>query len=168
MNQLIEGMLAVGSRLAPIDRAGIVGDFVAIERDVLAVALHRQLLQIGWESLQVLLVRQDRDGLCAEEVVVPNGQEAHEHRQVALKRSGAEVLVHLMKAIQHGAKILRADRKHRREADGRIHRIAPADPIPEAEHVVGIDAELRHFSRVRRHRNKMLGDRLFVAAETCE
>src|SRR5712691_2490158 len=63
MNQLIEGMLAIGSRLTPVDGAGIVADSLAVQGDVLAVALHGQLLQIGWESLQVLLVRQHRDGL---------------------------------------------------------------------------------------------------------
>src|SRR5262245_29449277 len=72
MNQLIEGMLPIGSRLAPIDRAGIVADSVALEGDVFAVALHRQLLQIGWESLEVLLVRQYRDSLGAEEVGMPH------------------------------------------------------------------------------------------------
>ena len=168
MNQLVERVLAVGARLAPVDRAGIVGDFVAIERDVFAVALHRQLLQIGREALQVLLVGQHRNGLGAEEVVVPDRQEPHEHRQVALEGRGAEVLVHLVEAVQHGAEIIRADGQHRREADGRIHGVAPANPIPEPEHVGGIDAELRHFRRVRRDRDKMLGDRLFVAAETCE
>ena len=62
---------------------------------MLAVALHRQLLEVGREALQVLLVGQDRDGLRAEEVVVPDAEQAHQHRQVALERRGAEVLVHL-------------------------------------------------------------------------
>src|SRR5213594_3349887 len=57
MNQLIERVLAICAWLAPIDRAGIVRDFVTVERDVFAVAFHRQLLQIGWKSFQVLLVR---------------------------------------------------------------------------------------------------------------
>src|SRR4029453_261333 len=100
MNQLIERMLAVCAWFAPIDGAGIIGDFVTIERDMFAVALHRQLLQVGRKSLQVLLVRQDRNGLCAEEVVIPNSQQPHEHRQVALEGSGAEMLVHLVEAVQ--------------------------------------------------------------------
>jgi len=41
------------------------------ERDVLAVAFHCQLLQIGREPLQILLVRQHRNGLRTEEVVIP-------------------------------------------------------------------------------------------------
>src|SRR5262249_16389683 len=73
MNQLVERMLAICAWFAPIDRAGIVRDFVTVERDVFAVAFHRQLLQIGWKSFQVLLVRQHRDGLGTEEIVVPKG-----------------------------------------------------------------------------------------------
>src|SRR4029450_8328013 len=40
--------------------------------------------------------------------------------------------------------------------------------IPELEHVGGINTELRHFRSIRRHSNKMFGDRLFVASETCK
>ncbi len=168
MDQLVEGVLAVGSRLAPIDGAGRVSDFRAVERDVFAVALHRQLLQIGWKSLQILLVGQHGDGLRAEEIVVPDAEQAHEHRQVALERRGAEMLVHLVEAVQHGSEIIRADGQHRRKADRRIHRVAPADPIPESEHVGRIDAELGHFRRIRRNGDKVLGDRLFIAAETLQ
>src|SRR5207249_4086055 len=73
MNQLVERVLAICAWFAPIDRAGIVRDFVTVERDVFAVAFHRQLLQIGCKSFQVLLVRKNRDGLGTEEIVVPKG-----------------------------------------------------------------------------------------------
>ena len=126
---------------------------------MLAVALHRQLLQIRRKSLQVLLVGQDSHGLRAEEIVVPDGQQAHEHRQVALERSRAEVLVHLVEAVEHGAEVLRPDGQHRRETDGRVHRIAAADPVPEAEHVGGVDAELRHLLGIRRNGDEMPGHR---------
>src|ERR1700728_3918570 len=51
MNQLIEGVLAVGSRLAPVDRAGRIGDLVPTDRDVLSIALHGQLLEISRKPL---------------------------------------------------------------------------------------------------------------------
>src|SRR5438093_245848 len=86
-----------------------------------SVALHRQLLQICRETLQILLVRQDRDSLCAEKVVVPNGEQAHENRQVDLEGGRAEMLVHLVEAIQHAAEIIRTDGDHGRKADCRIH-----------------------------------------------
>src|ERR1700692_4603831 len=96
MNQLVEGVLAIRSRLAPIDGAGRVSDLGAVKCDVFAVALHRQLLQIGWKSLQVLLVRQHGDRLGAEEIVVPECEETHEDGQVLFERGSPKMLVHLV------------------------------------------------------------------------
>ncbi len=82
VDQLVEGVLAVGPRLAPVDGAGVVVDAGAVEGDVLSVGLHRQLLKVGGEAVQVLVVGEDAAGLGAEEVAVPDGQQAHQHRQV--------------------------------------------------------------------------------------
>ena len=168
MDQLIEGVLAVGSRLAPVDGPGLVVDLGPVERDVLAVALHRQLLQIGREALQVLLVGQDRHGLRAEEIVVPDGQQPHEHRQVALERRGAEMLVHLVEAIEHGAEVIRPDGQHGRKADGRIHRIAAARPSPRTRTCwpcrCRTRTPLRHWSK----RPQNAWPRPFIAAQALE
>ena len=40
MDQLVKRMLTVSSRLTPINRAGIAGDFRSIKGDMLAIALH--------------------------------------------------------------------------------------------------------------------------------
>ena len=74
VDQLVEAVLAVGPGLAPVDRAGVVVDVAAVERDVLAVGLHRQLLEVGREALEVLLVGHHADGLGAEEVRVPDAR----------------------------------------------------------------------------------------------
>src|ERR1700722_17400743 len=71
MDQLVEGMLSVGAGLAPIDGPGIIIDPASLQRHVLAVALHRELLEIGGKALQILLVGQHGDGMGAEEIVVP-------------------------------------------------------------------------------------------------
>ena len=92
-------MLAIGSRLAPINRTWVIGHRRTIQCDSFAITLHYQLLQVGRESLQILLIRQHGYCLSAEEVVVPDSQQRHEHRQVALEGLGAEVLIHLVKAI---------------------------------------------------------------------
>ncbi len=42
MNQLIERMLSVGARFAPVNRAGLIIDVLAIQCDVLAVACRRR------------------------------------------------------------------------------------------------------------------------------
>ena len=61
------------------------------------------------------------------------------------------------------AEVLRSDREHGREADRRIHRVAAADPVPEAEHVGGVDAELRHALGVGRHGDEVPAHRPLVA-----
>jgi len=59
--------------------------------------------------------------------------------------------------------VLRTDRQHRGEADRRVHGIAPADPVPEPEHVGRVDAELGHLRDVRRDRDEMPGHGLGIA-----
>ena len=81
---------------------------------------------------------------------------------------GTEMLVHLVKAIEHGAEVIRADGDHGRKADRRVHRVAAADPIPESEHVGGINSELRNLGCICRHRDKMLCDRFFIPSQTRE
>src|SRR5437867_9649437 len=166
MDQLIERMLPVCPRLTPVDRTGLACDLVSVDRDMFAVALHRQLLQIRREPLQVLLVRQDGDSLRAEEVVVPGGQQTHQHRQIPLERRRMKMLIHLVEPVQHGAEMVRPDGDHRRKADRRIHRVTAADPIPELEHLGGINAELRYFRRIRRDGNQMLRYGLFITAHS--
>src|SRR2546429_4036019 len=71
----------------------------------LSVALHRQLLQISRKPLEVLLVRQHRNRLRAEEIGVPDAQKAHEHRKVLRKRCGMKMFVHFAESVQHGTKM---------------------------------------------------------------
>src|ERR1700730_12815029 len=72
--QLIERVLSICTRFTPIDWPGQIVYFGPIECNVLAVTLHRQLLQIGRKTFEVLLVRQNRDRLCTEEISVPYRQ----------------------------------------------------------------------------------------------
>src|SRR5438874_313922 len=55
VNELIERVLAVGTRFTPVNWAGLIVDPGPPESDVFAVALHRQLLEVSGKSLQVLL-----------------------------------------------------------------------------------------------------------------
>jgi hypothetical protein len=86
-------------------------------------------------------------------------QIASRPRKIALEWCGTKMLVDLVKTTEHRAEVFRADSDHRRETDRRIHRVASNDPIPEREHVGGVDAERRHLGRIRRGGDKMSGDR---------
>src|SRR5580692_9688476 len=105
MNQLIERVLTVGSWLTPVDGTCVFVDGFPIERDMLPVAFHRQLLQIGGKAFQVLFVRQYSDSVCTEEIVVRDSQQSHENRQICLKWRRAEVLIHFVEAAQHGTEV---------------------------------------------------------------
>ena len=65
-------MLAVRSRLPPDDRPRLIVYLPALQVDMFPIALHIQLLEIGGQEPEVMIIGQDRDGLGAEEVVVPD------------------------------------------------------------------------------------------------
>ena len=162
MQQLVKRVLPVGARLTPVNRARLHADPLSLKGHVLAVALHRQLLQVSRETTEVFRIGQHGHGVRTEKIVVPDRDQRHQHRQVALERGLAEMRVHGMEAGQHLAEVGGTHRDHRGQANRRIHRIAATDPIPETEHVVGIDAELAHAIGVRRHRHEVLRDRGFI------
>ena len=95
-------------------------------------------------------------GLRAEEVVVPDAEQRHEHGKVALEGRGAEVLVDRAEAGQEFVEVLRADGRHQREPDGGVDAVTTADPIPESEHVGGVDAEGLDLVGVGRHRDEVV------------
>ena len=77
---------------------------------------------------------------------------------VALERRGAEVLVHLVRAVEKLLEVSVAGGQRDRQADRRPQRVAAADPVPEHEHVLRRDAEGLHFGLVGRDRDEVLGD----------
>ena len=78
------------------------------------------------------------------------------------------MLVHRVEPAQHLAEALGADREHRREADRRVHRVAAADPVPEAECVLGVDAEARDLLEIRRDGHEVLRHGGGVRAERAQ
>jgi hypothetical protein len=47
VDELVEGVLAIGARLAKVNLSRIEGERVAVNVDALAVALHGHLLDVG-------------------------------------------------------------------------------------------------------------------------
>ena len=149
MDELEEGVLAVGAGLAPHHRAGRRVARRAVELDMLAVALHLQLLEIGGEAPEPLVVWDHAVRRVPEDVAVPAAEEPHQDRDVSLDRRFAEVLVDLVAAAEEFVEAVRSDGDREREPDARPDRIAAADPVPEAEHPRRLDAELSHLVELR-------------------
>src|ERR1700722_1394469 len=79
MDQLINSMLAVRSGFAPDHRPRGPGNRVAVPVDALPIALHISLLEICRKTVHILIIRQNRLCLGAEEVGVPKPDEGHRH-----------------------------------------------------------------------------------------
>jgi hypothetical protein len=58
------------------------------------------------------------------------------------------MLVHGVRAGQELAEIVEADRQCQRQADHRPQRVTAADPVPEGEGIVRVDAEARDLGEV--------------------
>ena len=141
VDKLIKGVLAIGAGLAPDDRSGRVVHRFAGEGHRFAVRLHILLLQVGGEARQALVVGQHGVGREPPGVAIPDAQHGHDRRQVTFQRRREEMLVHRMGAVEQAREIIETHRQCDRHADGGPHRIAAADPIPEAENAVWLDAE---------------------------
>ena len=166
VHELEESVLAIGAWLAPVDFAGRRdGDRGAVAAHGLAIRFHGQLLQVGREAAEVLRIGQHGVSLGAEEVGVPDTKEAHECGDVFFQRGGAEVLVHGVEAFEEAHEVHRSNGAHKRQADGTIHGVAAANPIPKREHILGIDAEFGYLFRIGRYGDKVLGHGGFIAIE---
>ena len=168
VDELVEGVLAVGARFAPEDRTGLVVDAQGVAVNSLAVGFHVGLLEVSGEAVQVLVVREHRVAGSAEEVVVPNADEGEDNRHVLVGRSGLEVLIHLVGTLVELHVVLEADAERDGKADGRPQGVAAADPVPEFEHVGGVDTEGGNGFGVGGERHEVLGDGLLVAIESLE
>ena len=162
VQQLEERVLRVVARLAPDHVAGPVVDRHAGARDALAVRLHLELLQVRREPVQTPVVRQHRERIEPEEVVVPDAEQAHQHGQVARERLRPEVLVHLVPTCEHEFELVHAQRERDRQPDRRPQRVAAADPVPHREARFRRDAESIHRRVIGRDRNEVMRDALLA------
>ena len=162
VDELVEGVLAVGAGLAPEDLARIAGNRRAVPADLLAVGLHGELLEVGREAVQILVVGQHRVARDAKEVAVPHVQHAHERNGVLLERGVLEVLVDGVEAGEELLKALGAVHDDERETHGGVDRVAAADPAPEAKGVLGVDAKVGYKVERGGNGDEVFGDGLGI------
>ncbi|MNZ72355.1 hypothetical protein D3C78_907330 [compost metagenome] len=103
-----------------------------------------------------MAVRRNAATAQPQEIAVPDVQQAHAHRQVALQRGRDEMRIHGVGPREQGAEMRGPDGDGNRQADGRPQRITPAHPIPEAQGAA--DAELRRLLHIGGQGDEMLGN----------
>src|SRR5680860_616921 len=120
VNQLIIGVLTVGPGLAPDDWSGLIINNRPLQSHTFAIALHVELLAIGAEPPQVLIIGEDGMGFSVKKVDVPHTEKTEKHRKVLLERRGLEMLIHRTKSGEQVTEMIRPDRDHQRKPDSRI------------------------------------------------
>src|SRR5271156_2581423 len=80
MDEMKEGVLAIGAWFAPHHRTGLRVGGRSVELDMLAVALHLQLLEIGGKAPKPLVVGDHAVGGVAEDVAGPAAEQSHQDR----------------------------------------------------------------------------------------
>mmetsp|Transcript_64532 Transcript_64532/g.135441 ORF Transcript_64532/g.135441 Transcript_64532/m.135441 type:complete len:395 (-) Transcript_64532:749-1933(-) len=159
MHELVEGVLAVGAWLAKVDGTSSNRHGLASHGHALAVGLHVQLLNVRDESGEGLAVRKHCAALVLQDAGVPDREQAHEHGQILLRSRSEEVLVHLVASLQE----LRDDaeailERQWEDADSTPAGESAAHPVPEAEDVLGVDAERGRLVQGRRAGGDVLRD----------
>ena len=162
MNELVEGVLTVCPGLPPHDGAGAVGDPGPGPGHVLPVALHVALLEVGCESVQILIVGQQGVGLRPVEVGVPHPEHGQHHGDVGLQGSRLEVVVHPVGARQKVLEVIEADVECDGEADSGPKAVAAANPVPELKHVSFVNSKLLYKLGICRQSHKVVGNKLFI------
>jgi hypothetical protein len=103
-------------------------------------------------------LRSDKVSLGTEEVRVPDAEKTTNSGDVLLERSVGEVVVHGVGTSQELVEVVVSDVKSHAEADRRPNTVAATDPVAEAEHVLGVDAELLDLLGVGGESNEVLSD----------
>ena len=134
MQELIEGVLAVGAGLAEDHGAGHIVNGLAEAVDALAVGFHIQLLQVGREADQGLGIRQDRCDAIAQEVALVNADQRVEQGRVLFDIRVLGQGVFRCRACHDAVKDLRTEGQGQdRAADTGGGRISAADEIIHIE-----------------------------------
>lgn len=75
VEQLVERVLCVGCWLAKEDRTSCILDVITVAGDGLAVRLHRELLKISWEPVQILVkARSSQHTISKKRDLLPYGE----------------------------------------------------------------------------------------------
>ena len=137
---LEEGVLAVAAFFAPGEAGGVVAEGLAVDVHAFAVAFHFQLLQVGGQATQAMVVRGHAAAGLTEEGTVPDIQQAEPDGQVGVPGLFGKVLVHGGTATDKFQKAIRANGDGDRQAHGRPDGEAASHAFGHGQD--GVDAEL--------------------------
>mmetsp|Transcript_24882 Transcript_24882/g.37965 ORF Transcript_24882/g.37965 Transcript_24882/m.37965 type:complete len:308 (+) Transcript_24882:34-957(+) len=117
VDELVEGMLSVGSGFSPDDGTSFALDLLVGAVDVLSIGLHITLLEVSGEAVHVLVVRENSNGLGIEKVIVPQADHSEGQRDIFLRWRVDEVLVDGVGTGVHFHPVVETDGEGNRSSD---------------------------------------------------
>ena len=110
------------------------------------------------KTFQPLIIGKNGVGLGIKEIDVPETDQSHQNGQVPGQWRGSEMLVHFMSSCQQLIEFIHSYAQCNGKSDGRPQRITSADPVPESEHMLRVDAKAADLGLICREGHKMLCD----------
>lgn len=156
MQPLEEGMLAVAAFFTPCEAGGVVWQGLAVHVDALAVAFHFQLLQVGGQAAQAVVIGGNAAAGQFQKGAVPDVQQAQPDGQVAGPGLFGKVLVHGGSAADKIQKMVCTQGNGQRQAHGGPDREAPSHAFGHGQY--GVDAGCGCLVRLGCDGYKVLAD----------
>ena len=153
MEELEHGVLRVRAGAAPGDRCRRLVDRRAVEPHRLAVRFHFELLEIGREQPQPLVIGEDAARLTAEAAHVEPVHEGGEQRRVLRRFGIAEMPIQFRRPFEKLLERAPAQGDRGRHSDRAPQRIAAADAFGELQDAGLVHARLDRRFGARRHRD---------------
>ena len=160
---LEECVLAVGARCAPDRRGAGVAEYTAIALHRLAIALQRELLQVGGEAPERVRIGHHDALRVTQHLRVPVIDQSQQHRQIAFERRVPEVSVHARRAGEQIREGVPAAADRDRDTCRGPEREPTAHPVPHRQHVAARDAERARGVDVGADGNEVLRQRRAAA-----
>mmetsp|Transcript_8288 Transcript_8288/g.9154 ORF Transcript_8288/g.9154 Transcript_8288/m.9154 type:complete len:250 (-) Transcript_8288:349-1098(-) len=168
VNELVEGMLSIGSWFTPDDRTRLNTNLISVLCDILSVGFHIALLKVRGKTVHVLIVRKDCNRFGTVKVVVPGTNKGEGHGQVILCWSIKEVLIHGVCTSVHLHPVVESNTKSNWSSNGGPKGVSSSNPVPESKHIFCINSELANTRSVGTERCKVLGDGGSIIVEVIE
>lgn len=152
VQQLIEAVLAVGTRLTEIDHSRVIAQRLSLQVDPLAVALHVELLNMGNEFAERLAVWQNGSCVEANYSRIVEADQAKQHGQIlgdiiVFHQHLVNLVTSIEELFHYVVSVLNAQRQ---EPDSAPNAEPATDPVPELKHPVVWDSEVSRFFEVGR------------------
>src|SRR5258706_4664596 len=96
VNKLVECMLAIGSGLAPYNRAGRIIDNFSVSIHMLAITFHISLLKICGKTMHILIVGKYCFCGSVKKIEVPYTYQSHQDWNIFVESSFSKMIINFV------------------------------------------------------------------------